>query len=283
MKHEDPPAAAAQKILAQPDAGLDRLEAAKSELRRVVSDAEHDIEELLARKKIELSAATPVAELDKKIDALEKRERESGRRAEIARIILAEVETRIAAAREEERAAKRQAVYDEARALHTAASIRVKEFLEKIAPEACEVMATYAASERRTLEANRNLPPGCEPIRSIEDERQGDLQPPKVTERRFQVFMHGSDRIGEVGKVEAHHAGNGVWSVCLPSRSVQGDRVVSNCTIADFVEVITERYEPARLESLSTALRVPSFFPTETPRGRVERRVMPAVPALAAE
>jgi hypothetical protein len=254
MKPADPLAQIerAQKILAKGDAGLAELEEGRLELQRVVAGSDADLEEIGARRKIEMTAATPVGELDKKLEALDRREKEASRRSEIALAILSEVETRIVAAREAEAAARRQAAYDTALKLHDEATSRVKEFLDRIVLEAREVMQAYVESEAATAAANKDRPLGCSPIMTIESERLGALPSPKTTVRKYQVFVSGRDLVAEVGKVEAHNV-NGTWAVYRPSRSVQGDVVVPHCTIADFVEVTTEKFQLLPLESLATA------------------------------
>jgi hypothetical protein len=263
-----------QTLLAQTDAPLAKLEEGLLEIQRIVASCETDLDEFGSRRKIEMTAATPAGELDKRLDALDKREREVVRRVEIAKTVRAELENRIDAAREADAAEKRQAAYGEALERHSAATRRVKEFLDRIAPEGREVMREYAESELKTAAANRDLPPGASPIPSIEAERVGGIPPAKITERRFQAFMHGRDFVGEVGRYEAHNV-NGSWAVYLPSRSVQGDVVVPHCTISDYVEVTTQKHEPRPLEALASSLRVPEFAAPPPGLGRPERQVMP--------
>jgi hypothetical protein len=277
---------AAQATLAAPDAPLDRLEAARLDLQRVIAAGEADLEASAARRKIELLAHAPAAEVDRKIEAIEKHAREVARRVEIAVAILGQLESRIAAAREVEIEAKRQARYDDATKLHISAAKHVREFLDRIAPEARKALQAYSESEAATRAVNADLPQGASPIRSIEAERQGDLTKPKVTERKFQAFVHGKDMVGEVGKVEALKNGNGNWAVYFRSNAVQGDWTVGPCTIVDYIEVTTQRYEPVRLEALATSLRVPAFNAPAPNLGRPERRVLPAEQAplqIAAE
>jgi hypothetical protein len=264
-----------QKILGVA-ATLDDLEGGKREVLRLIADGADELEEIGNRRRIEMTAATPAAELDRKLDALDKREKEVARRVEIARAVLCQLETRISEQREADAAARCQDRYDEALELHREATRRVKAFLDKIADEAREVMRAYLESEAAIVAANKDRPPGCLPIMSIETERMGTLPPPRITVRRFQVFLNGREPVGEVGKVEAHPNSNGIWSVYLPSRSIQGDTIVPNCVVEDRVEIITEKYEPRPLEALVSALRVPEFSAPAPGLGRPERRVMPA-------
>jgi hypothetical protein len=265
----------AQATLAKADAPLAQLEAAKLELTRVVASCDADLEELGSRRKIEMSSAMPAGELDKKLDAIEKREREVVRRNEIASIVLGQFEPRIVAGREDEAAARRQARYDQALALHAEATDLIRNFLGNVAPAARAALAAYSESEAATAAANRDLPPGAMRIPTIEAERLGSLPPAKITERRFQVFVSGRDLVAEVGKVEAHNV-NGSWAVYRPSRSVQGDVVIPHCTIVDYVEATIQKYEPRPLEALSTSLRIPAFDAPAPGLGRAERRLMPA-------
>ena len=286
-KPADPiaPIEAAQAVFADTDATLDQLETARLELQRVLAGSAADVEEIGSRRKIELLAHAPAAEVDRKIEGLEKRAREAQRRIEIANAILSEVETRIVRAREAEIEQTRQANFSAALALHVLAAKRVKEFCGRVGPEAAEVMQLYRESEAATLAANKDRPAGAPIIPSIESERQGPPLPAKITERRFQVFVAGREPVGEVGKVEAHNV-NGSWAVYRPSRSVQGDVVIPHCTIVDYVEATIEKYEPRPLEALATALRVPAFDAPIPKLGRPERRVTPAAQAplqMAAE
>jgi hypothetical protein len=265
----------AQATLAQAEAPVVKLEEARLELQRVVASSEADLEEIGSRRKIELLAHAPAAELNRKLEALEKAEKEVSRRVQIANAILSEVETRIVRAREAEIEQTRQANFSAALALHVLAAKRVKEFCGRVGPEAAEVMQLYRESEAATLAANKDRPAGAPIIPSIESERQGPPLPAKITERRFQVFVAGREPVGEVGKVEAHNV-NGSWAVYRPSRSVQGDVVIPHCTIVDYVEATIQKYEPRPLEALSTSLRIPAFDAPAPGLGRAERRLMPA-------
>jgi hypothetical protein len=277
----------AQGILARGDASLAQLQGCERDLKHVLADAENEHEEIGSRRKIELLAHAPAAEIDKRLNLIEQRERAIAWRLEIGRAVLAQISTRIDVALEEARAEKRRSDYAAAFALHVKATGRVRAFLDRIGPEARDALQAYRENEAATAAVNKDLPPGSSRIPSIEDERMGSPLPAKITERRFQAFMHGRDPVAEVGTVEAHNV-NGSWAVYRPSRSVQGDVVIPHCWVADFVEVTTEKYEQRPLEALATALRIPSFHPTDPPvRGRVEKRTMPVearpVPAQAAE
>jgi hypothetical protein len=264
-----------QAVLAKGDASLAQLEEAKVELDHVLAGAAAEREEIAARRTIEMNALMPAAALDKALDRLDLLEKAVARRVEIASTVRPALTARIDEARGVEVEAARQARYDAALALHVEATGRVREFLNRAAPEARAVMATYLESEAATFAANRNLPAGCLPIRSIEAARQGNLPAPKVTVRKYQVFLNGREPVGEVGRCEAHPNSNGIWSVYFPSRSIQGDTIVPNCVVEDRVEIITEKYEPVRLEALGSALRVPPFSAPPPTLGRPERKTMP--------
>jgi hypothetical protein len=276
-----------QKILAKADASVDALEEGKREVLRLIAELEAERQETAARRTIELTAASPAGELDKRLNVIEQRERAIARRLEIGRAILAQLETRIDDAREEERAAARQAAYDAARKLHDDATNRIREFCDRVAPEAAEVLRAYAAAEAATAAVNRDLPAGLPRIQSIETERQGSHLPARITERRVQWFLHHGKRIAEVGTVEAfpNQNGSGLWTIYRRSNAIQGDETIGPCTIADFVEETIQKYEPRPLESLSTSMRIPEFAAPPPGLGRPERRLLPAspVPALAAE
>jgi hypothetical protein len=88
-----------QALLAQTDAPLAKLEEGLLEIERVMASNDADLFEIASRRKIEMTAATPAGELDKKLDALDKRKKIE-RRTEIASIVRVELETRIATDRE---------------------------------------------------------------------------------------------------------------------------------------------------------------------------------------
>jgi hypothetical protein len=272
-----------QGIIAKGDAPA-HLEEAKLELQRVVASSEADLEEIAARRKIELLAHAPAAELNRKLEACEKAEKEASRRVQIANAILAEVEKRIDAAREAERSAQRQAAYDAALDLHNAATGKIRAFLNRAAPESVAVMAVYREAEAATAAVNRDLPAGSSPIPSIEAERLGSHLPAKITERRVQWFVHNGNRIAEVGAVEAFpHQGH--WVIYRKSNAIQGDETIGPCVIVEYIEEAIRRPVPRPLEALSSSLRLPSFDAPAPDLGRAELRLMPAspVPALAAE
>jgi hypothetical protein len=284
-----------QAVLAKGDASLAQLQGCERDLKHVLADAENEHEEIGSRRKIELLAHVPAAEIDKRLNVIEQRERAIARWLEIGRAVLAQISTRIDDALEEARAAKRRSDYAAALALHDETTNRIRECLDRIGPEVRAVLQAYVESERATSVANADLPPGASRIPSIEAERMGAPPPPKITERRFQAFMHGRDPVAEVGTVEAHNV-NGSWAVYRPSRSVQGDVVIPHCVVAEFVEVTTQKHEPRPLEALASSLRVPPFSASPPNLGRPERKTMPlaewlrmngepaeAVPALAAE
>jgi hypothetical protein len=257
-----------QALLAQAAAPLAKLEQGLLEIERIVASCETDLEEIGNRRKIEMTAATPAGELDKRLDALDKREREVVRRFEIAKTVRAEVENRIDAACEADAADKRQAAYNEAFKLRDATALRVRELLGRFGPECRKVMREYAESELKTASANSDLPIGAAPIRSIEAERRGDLRSTETTAREFKGFTHGRRFIGEQGHVEAVQRKDGTtWDVYLPAGSTgAGDYCV--CELVAYVEVVTEADATPWPEFLATSLSCPAFSVAQHPAWR---------------
>jgi hypothetical protein len=272
-----------QGILARSDAGLAELQGCERDLKHVLAGAAAELEEIVARRTIETSALMPAAALDKALDRLDLLEKAVGRRLMIANAILAQLVAKIDVALEAAAEEQRQARYDQALALHNAATGRIREFLNRVAPEARDLMAVYLEAEAATAAVNRDLPAGAAPIKSIETERQGSHLPARITERRVQWFLHHGKRIAQVGTVEAfpNQNGSGLWTIYRRSNAIQGDETIGPCTIADFVEETIQRYEPRPLEALSTSLRTPAFDAPAPGLGRPERRLMPASPVLA--
>jgi hypothetical protein len=178
------------------------------------------------------------------------------------------LENRIDAAREADASAKRGANYDEAIKLRDATALRVQKFLDRIGAEAREVMRAYAESEMKTAAANRDLPHGAAPIRSIEAERKGELRPPKTTVREFRGFVADRRLVGEQGHVDAVQRKDGTtWDVYLPAGSTGGGDYRA-CSLVDYVEVVTETYATPWLDFLATSLSIPGFFVTQHPGWR---------------
>jgi hypothetical protein len=268
------PIEAARKILNAQASTLAELEAAAAALDHVRGATDVETAGMAARRREILASDGPATEIDRSLERHDAAVSALVRRSEVAAAISTKLAVRLMAAREAAAEAARQAAYDAALKLHDETAKRIKEFCDRVAPEAREVMQAYTAAEAATSAANKNLPAGAAPLMSIEARRQGEPVQPRITERHFKAFMHGRDFVGEVGRYEAHSV-NGSWAVYQPSRSVQGDVCVPHCTIADFVEVTTEKFEPPRPESLSTSLRIPAFDAPPPERGRVERQVMP--------
>jgi hypothetical protein len=239
-----------QRMLA--DAPLAQLEENRRDLKSVIESIEVERAEIEARRTIEMISLAPAGDLNRRVDALEKSERELARLAEIALTIYAELENRIAAAREAESAAKRQAVYDAALDLHNATLIRVREFLDRAGRESLEVMRAYAASEAATAATNCDLPEGSSPIPTIESERLGAPKSRRTIKRQFGVFYCGDQPIAQVGKCNSVDNGDGTFNLLI------WDRTVANCRIRDFVNVRCETMKP-RAENLITSLKIPTF------------------------
>ena len=268
------PVESSRRILNMPESKLADLEGAAAALADVRADLDVEIAGMAARRREILASDGSAHEIDKRLEQHDAAVSALVRRDEVAAAIAGKVAERLAAARAEAAEDARRDRYDQARELHVNATNIVRQFLDRIAPEALEVMQVYAAAEAATAAANRDLPACAMRIPTIEQERLGSLPSPRVTVRRFQVFLNGREPVGEVGKVEAHNM-NGLWAVHLPSRSVQGDVVIPNCVVVDYVEVTTEKHESRPLESLATALRVPEFGAPPPGLGRPERKTMP--------
>jgi hypothetical protein len=256
-----------QTLLAQTDAPLAKLEEGLFEIERVMASNNADLEEIDSRRKIEMTAATPASELDKKLDALDKRKREIERRTEIASIVLAELETRIAAVREQEQTAKQQANYMDALELRETTVARLKKFLNRVGHDSREIMRAYAESELRTNAVNSALPPGASPIPSIEAARRGELAPPKTTVKKYKMFVAGQWQVGEEGHVKATPRSDGRYDVWLPGGSSNGGEVVV-CDCVDYVDLTVETDATPWPDFFATSLSVPAFFVTQHPGWR---------------
>jgi hypothetical protein len=271
----------AQKIIAKGDATLAQLEAARRELELVIAAGEAETAEIADRRTIEMNALMPAAALDAALDGFDRREKQVARRVEIAKTVRAQLETRISEQREVEVEAARQARYAHALELHNAVTGRLREFLNRAAPEARALMQAYLEAEGAVAAANKDRPAGAAPLMSIEHERLGSPLKSKISERRVPWLVHNGNRIAEFGTVEAFQSGNGLWTIYRRSNAVQGDETIGPCVIAEYIEETVQRYEPVRLEALSTSLRIPEFAAPPPGLGRPERRLMPASPVLA--
>jgi hypothetical protein len=259
----------AQKILAQAGASQAQLEEARLELDHVIAAGEAELAEIASRRTIETTALTPASELNKKLDASERREKEVCRRIEIAKTVLGAIETRIATDRAAERADKQRANYAAALKLHVTATNLVREFLDNFGPECRRVMRVYDQSESKTAAANSDLPPGAAPIPSIETERKGERLEPKVSVRHFKGFIHNMRRVAEHGDVEAVHEKDGHWSIFVPGGSTSGGQYLI-CDLIDFVEEVTETDATPWPENLAQGLSVPAFCRRQIRMGRIE-------------
>jgi hypothetical protein len=270
------PLEGARKVLNAPAPSLADLEDAAAALSQVRDETDVEISGMAARRREILAADAPAAEIDKRLEKHDETVRALTRRNEIAAAGSTHLVTRIAAEREVERAAKQRADYEAVLARRSAFVRRAEELLGRVGPESRDLIGEYAQVEQAIGAANRRLPPGFDPIPSVEVARQGNIPAPKVTERRYQVFVYGREVVDEVGKCEAYPSGNGLWTVYRRSAAIQGDFTVGPCVIAEFVEITTQRYEPVRLEALAGSLRVPPFLAPIPALGRPERRTMPA-------
>jgi hypothetical protein len=269
-----------------PLAALERLRSVLDEKRptsQQLADASDRLRDIIAAANSELesieglmdsAADSAPVEAEKTLEKLDERARAARRRIRIAESVLRAIEARRDEALEDERASARLSAYETALKLHDDATQRVKMFLDRVGPEATAVLRAYVESERATSAANADLPPGVQRIQSIEQERMGAAPPPKIVERHFKAFVRGRDFVAEHGQVEASPVGGNIWTVFLPSNSIQGGTSVGGCELADFVDVKIEKFEPARPQVLSAALSVPSFYAPPPERGRVERKRM---------
>jgi hypothetical protein len=281
------PVESVRRILNMPAPSLQDLEAAAAALDHVRGDLDVEIAGMAARRRELLAADGPAHEIDRQLEKHDETVHALTRRGEVAAAIATKLAARMMAAREAAAEEKRQAAYAAARALRDATAKRVKQFCDRVAPEAAEVLQAYAAAEAATAAVNRDLPAGLPRIQSIEHERQGSPLPARVTERRVPWFVHNGIRIAEVGKVEAfpHQNGNGLWTIYRRSNAVQGDETIGPCVIVEYIEEAIRKPVHRPLEALSSSLRIPSFDAPAPDLGRAEIRLTLAspVPALAAE
>ena len=249
----------ARKILNAPASTVAELEAARAVLTHVFAETDAEVEEMGRRRKTIAASDASIAEIEKALKRHDAAVLVLTDRNDIAAAVAAKLDERIAADRETESAAKRQAAYNDARAVHDATWPRVKKFLDRIGVEAREVMRAYAESEMKTAAANCDLPPGALPIPSIEAERRGELRPPKTKVREFKAFVDGRRFVGEQGHVQAAERKDGKWDVFLPAGSTGGgDYFV--CTLVDYVEVLTEADATPWPEFLANESFCPRFF-----------------------
>jgi hypothetical protein len=277
----------ARRILNAPAPSLADLAAAAVELDQVRADLDVEIAGMAAHRREILAADGTAHEIDARLEKHDAAVSALVRRNEVAGAIATKLAARLVVARDVAAEEKRQARYDAALDLHNAATGRVREFLNRVAPEARAVMAAYLEAEAATAAANKDLPAGLPRIQSIETERQGSHLPARITERRVQWFVHNGTRIAEVGKVEAfpHQNGNGLWIIYKKSAAIQGDETIGPCVIVEYIEEAIRKPVHRPLEALSSSLRIPSFDAPAPDLGRAEIRLTLAspVPALAAE
>jgi hypothetical protein len=257
----------ARKILNAPPSTIAELEAARAVLTHVFAETDAEVEEMGSRRKTIASANAPAGEIDKALERHDDAVRALVRRNEIAAAVAAKLDERIAADRETESAAKRQAAYNEALALHVKARNLVREFLDKFGPECRKVMRVYAESESKNAAANQDLPPGAAPIPSIESERRGELRSPKTTVREFKAFVDGRRFIGEQGHVQAAERKDGKWDAWQPAGST-GAGCYCVASLEDYIEAVTEADATPWPENLAMSLSIPAFFVTQRPGWR---------------
>ncbi|MGC2784741.1 MAG: hypothetical protein WA397_13110 [Roseiarcus sp.] len=254
----------ARKILNAPASTVAELEAARAVLTHVFAETDAEVEEMRHRRKTIAASDASIAEIEKALKRHDADVLVLTDRNDIAAAVAAKLDERIAADRETESAAKRQAAYNDARAVHDAATRRVKEFLDRIGLETRQVMRAYSASEMKTAAVNSDLPAGAVPIPSIEAERKGKLRPPKTTVREFKAFVDGRILVGEQGHVQAAERKDGKWDVFLPAGTTGGGSYFV-CSLENYVEVMTETHPTPWPENLAMSLSVPAFSVTEHP------------------
>ena len=248
----------ARKILNEQATTLHELEAAEEVIVHALAETADEIEAFGQRRQTILAANASAAEIDKQLERHDEAVRALKRKSEVATALSEKFAARLAADRE----AKRQMAYDEARELHNATWLRVKECLDRIGAEVRQMMHAYGESEMKTAAANRDLPRGAAPIHSIEFERMGKLRPAKVSVRPFRAFVHSMRRIAEWGHVQGVQERDGRWSVFIPGGSTSGGQHIA-CDLVDFVEVTEEKDATPWPENLAEGLSVPSFYATE--------------------
>jgi hypothetical protein len=186
----------ARKILNASPSTVAELEAARAVLTHLLAEGDAEVEEMRRRRKTIAASDASIAEIEKALKRHDADVLVLTDRNDIAAAVAAKLDERIAPDREAERAAKRQAAYDEALKLHVAATNLVREFLDRFGPEARKVLRAYAESELKSAAANQDLPPGAAPIHSIESKRKGELRSLKTTVREFAAFVDGRRFIG---------------------------------------------------------------------------------------
>jgi hypothetical protein len=250
------------------------LESRALDLKRLIAAGERDLEELDAQRQSALVSEASAGEVAKTRAAIRGRAGEVADLIEIAAAVHAKLEERIATEREADAAAKQLSAYEAVLDRRHAFVRRAEEVLSRVGPELRDLIAEYNSVEQAISAANRSLPFGADRIPSTEAARIGALPAPRVTERRFQGFVHQGQLVGEMGRCEAFpHQGH--WVIYKRSNAVQGDETIGPCVVVDFVEVLTAPYLSSPLEALSTSLKIPEFAAPPPKLGRGERRTMP--------
>jgi predicted nucleic acid-binding Zn-ribbon protein len=254
-----------QAIMQETNAPLAKLEEGMRDLQRVIASGEAEIEELAARRKIEMTALTPAVELDKKLNELDKRRKEVERCAEIASAVIGELEARLVQARAAERAAQLKAAKAEAEKRVRATSARWQDLLERFGPEVRAAMHDYGETARLVAAINSELPAG-EKIDGIEAYRKSAPPPPRSTViERFAAFTRGGVFVARFDGTAARRRHDNLWDVWAPvrSQSVSGDAppgaAVVVCELKEFVTVRTETFAVPSPAKLPTTLRIPAF------------------------
>src|ERR1700722_6712011 len=108
----------ARKILNAPPSTIAEREAARAELTHVLAEGDAEVEEMRRRRKTIAASDTSIAEIEKALKRHDADVLVLTDRNEIAAAVATKLDERIAADLERESAAKRQAAYNDARAVH---------------------------------------------------------------------------------------------------------------------------------------------------------------------
>ena len=267
----------AQSILNAQSSTIVELEAVILDQQRLIAACDADVVEIASRRKIEMIAATPAGELDKKLSSLDKREKEVQRHAEIASTVLVALEQRLAEKREAERVAQETARRHELNRRRGEAISSIKSGLSEIGAKTSEVLRVYKAIEAEIAAFNRALAPGEPRIPSIEAARR-TIQPRKVVvDETFDAFvgqgiMISASDVGPRRRNQARPIGGGWFEVFISTPTGAGD--IHRCELIPCVRVHTEVDATRAPEPLPVALNVPAFDAVRSPPRTYDHRMM---------
>jgi len=258
------PIESARKVLNAAASTIADLEAESVAVSRILAGTDVELEEMARRRKALLASDMPVAELDGVLARHDEGVRSLIRRNEIAAAVSTKLAESISSDRENKRAASQLAAYNEAVELQASTASRIKEFLERVGAESRDIMRAYASAEKKAEAANKDLPPGAAPVRSIEAVRRGEIPQPKTTIREFSGFVEvGGFFVSEQGKVQAAARQDGKREVYRGRPSGSGEYFI--CTLVEYVEVTVETASRPNLDNLASALSIPAFSAGQRP------------------